>query len=341
MNPSTIKNSKQLAGYLRCEQDFLEAYLGGDYIINDRKEPTITAAIFNLTSVIDKLYLRKKEKQNNSYREIYSIRTDMLKSTLKTFNTFLQSSFNPSPAVHGYVTGRNIRTNAERHLARKYLLSVDIYRFFESITTAMVEQALLRIGFSAFASKNLAQFVTISNFLPPGFNTSPAVSNLIAQNMDEHLISLCGRNCTYTRYADDLYFSSNIEVPSLQNIEEIVGNSGFVLNSVKTKYMPRGGKQYVTGLTVFDHVRPHITRKIKRNLRLELYHIKEHGLLQHVLYHLGHSENEYIHDETIRSKVNGFLTNASSRIEGWIHFMKSVERPAALKLEAIYKGTKQ
>lgn len=341
MNPSTIKNSKQLAGYLRCEQDFLEAYLGGNYVINDRRTPTTTPAISSLTSVIDKLYLRKKDKWNNSYREIYSVRTDMLKSALKTFNTFLQSSFETSPAVHGYVTGHNIRTNAEVHLARKYLLSVDIHRFFESITAAMVEQALLNIGFSAFASKNLAQFVTISDFLPPGFNTSPTVSNLIVQDMDEQFISLCGRDCTYTRYADDLYFSSNVALPSLRDIEQIVDNNGFALHPEKTKYMPRGGKQYVTGLTVFDHVRPHITRKTKRNLRLELYHIKEHGLLQHVLYHLGHSEHEYIHDETIRSKVNGVLTDVSSRVGGWIHFMKSVERPAALKLEAIYNGTKQ
>src|SRR5262249_40862584 len=162
------------------------------------------------------------------------------------------------------------RTNAEQHLAKKHLLSVDVYRFFESITSPMVEWALEGIGFSSFAAPRLAQLVTVNGFLPPGYPTSPTLSNLIVQDMDLQFIQLCGSDSTYTRYADDLYFSSNRAVPSLDAIQMIIDDHGFSLHPAKTKSMPRGSKQYVTGLTVFDHVRPHVSRIIKRRLRQEL-----------------------------------------------------------------------
>lgn len=338
MTPSSIKNIRQLSNFLRCDESFLSAYLDGDFLILDRTNFTNLSKKTDYTSIIEKLYIPKKNKRTRSYREIYSIRTDTLKDTLKGLNTFLQDAFTPSFAVHGYVQGKNIRTNAEAHLAKRLLLSVDIHKFFENISAATVEQALGGIGFSSFASKRLSFLVTLNDFLPPGFNTSPTISNIVVKEMDEQLIKIGGTKCTYTRYADDLYFSSNIQLPSIEDIEKTITYNGFSLNPDKTKYMLRGSKQYVTGLTVFDHVRPHVTRKIKRNLRLELYYMKKHGLLEHVLHTLGYTIDEYVSDPAIRSEVNDNLNAFSSRIEGWIHFMKSVERPAALKLEAIYKG---
>jgi RNA-directed DNA polymerase len=338
MNPSAIINLKQLANFLRCEEDFLTAYFSGDYVIVDSRLGGIVPSEVVRTSVIEKLYLRKKGGAKTGYREIYTVRTDTLKDTLKTLNTFLVDNYKPPSTVHGYVKGKNIRTNASAHLAKKNLLSVDIANFFESISALRVEKALVDIGFSDFAAQHLSKLATANNFLPPGFNTSPTISNIIVKDMDEQLLKLCGDHCVYTRYADDLYFSSSKDLPKLEELENIIISNGFTLNPGKTKYMKRGGKQYVTGLTVFDHVRPHVTKRIKRSLRLELHYMKKFGQLEHALYRLNYTSQEYEENYMIMSEVDQYIKTADTRIGGWIHFMNSVEPPAAQRLKEKYKS---
>lgn len=337
MNISTINNLTQLANFLRCDEIFLSAYLKGDAVILDRNDNFIMPVTTGYTSIIEKLYLRKKNKLVKSYREVYSVRTDTLKNVLKGLSTFLKESHVPSNAVHGYVHGRNIRTNAEMHLSKRYLLSVDISNFFGSITGDMVSKALLSVGFSDFAVQHLSKIVTINNFLPPGYSTSPIISNIVVNSMDEDLLHLSGNESVYTRYADDLYFSSNIALPTLENISKIVADYDFVLNPQKTKYMPRGVKQYVTGLTVFDHVRPRVTKKVKRNLRLELHYLLAYGLRGHVLQQMGKTIADYEKDDNIKSEVDGEVQSIDNRITGWLRFMYSVESVAAQKLINEYK----
>ncbi|MES2006331.1 MAG: reverse transcriptase family protein [Bacteroidota bacterium] len=337
MNPTTIATFRQLANFLRCEEDFLTAYLGGDHYLEDRRHSTPMPPITRYTSVIQKLYLPKKSGAPKSFRETFSIRTDTLKNALKGLNTYLQHSFEPSDAVHGYVADKNIRTNAEAHLGRKYLLSVDIHKFFESINSKMVEASLKQLGYSDFAALHISRFTTLNDFLPPGFNTSPTLSNLVVHEMDIQFLALCGNDCTYTRYADDLYFSSDSDLPSLPSIEKIIGSHGFSLSPQKTKYMNRGRKQYVTGLTVFDHVRPHVSRSIKRNLRLELHYMQKYGMRDHMLHELHYTRKEYDSDPDISIEVGNALERLDNAVAGWIHYMKSVEPTAAARFEAIYK----
>lgn len=337
MNISSISNLTQLANFLRCDEIFLISYLQGDIQILDRRDNFTFPTRSGYTSIIEKLYLRKKNKSLKSYREVYSVRTDTLKNVLKGLSTFLKESYIPSVAVHGYVNGKNIQTNAEKHLAKRYLLSVDINNFFGSITADMVCKALLSIGFSNFAAQHLSLIVTLNNFLPPGYTTSPVISNMVVKTMDEDLLQLCGGYCVYTRYADDLYFSSNIALPPLENISKIVDEYGFVLNPEKTKYMPRGVKQYVTGLTVFDHIRPRVTKKTKRNLRLEIHYLLAYGLRGHALHQMGKTIADYDKDDNIKSEVDGEVQSIHKRITGWLRFMFSVERVAAQKLIEEYK----
>jgi hypothetical protein len=150
--------------------------------------------------------------------------------------------------------------------------------------------------------------------------------------MDEDLLQLCGADCAYTRYADDLYFSSNILLPKLESISKIVGNYGFVLNVKKTKYMPRGVKQYVTGLTVFDKIKPRVTKKAKRNLRLEIHYLSAYGLRGHVLHQMGKTIADYKVDDKLKSYVDDEAKSIDNRIRGWLRFMYSVESSAAQKL---------
>jgi hypothetical protein len=101
--------------------------------------------------------------------------------------------------------------------------------------------------------------------------------------------------------------------------------------------MPRGGKQYVTGLTVFDSIRPRITKKIKRNLRLELYYLTLYGLKGHTLKKMNYSISEYEADINIKIRVDEEINSINNRITGWLRFMYSVEKPIAKKLIDQYK----
>jgi hypothetical protein len=60
------------------------------------------------------------------------------------------------------------------------------------------------------AVDSIAQIACHNNELPQGSPCSPVISNLIAHVLDIHLnkIARSGR-CTYTRYVDDLTFSTN------------------------------------------------------------------------------------------------------------------------------------
>ena len=69
--------------------------------------------------------------------------------------------------------------------------------------------------------------------------------------------------------------------PNVLDLEKVVNKHGFELNPIKTKLMKRGSKQYVTGLSVFDSQFPRISKRIKRNLKLEIYYLNKFGFVSH------------------------------------------------------------
>ena len=155
---------------------------------------------------------------------------------------------------------------------------------------------------------------------------------MVCEEMDKELNKIAVNDIIYTRYADDLYFSSDHELPKLELIEQIINKNGFALNHAKTKLMRRGEKQYVTGLTIFDKNNPRISKKIKRNLRLEIYHIKKWGMLHHTLNQLGHSYEQYENLIKVQYEVESKIEENYNRINGWIQFIRSIELRCGNKL---------
>ena len=114
-------------------------------------------------------------------------------------------------------------------------------------------------------AKVLAAIACHGNKLPQGSPCSPVISNLIGQVFDIRLIQLARRHgCSYSRYADDLTFSTNkrafpvaIGFANANHIWEpgaalskIIGKCGFQLNAKKTRMQYRDSRQEVTGLIV-------------------------------------------------------------------------------------------
>jgi RNA-directed DNA polymerase len=113
----------------------------------------------------------------------------------------------------------------------------------------------------------LAQIACHENKLPQGSPCSPVISNLIGHTLDILLARLASATgCTYTRYADDLTFSSNKRsfssrvakrgdvdadkwIPG-QGLKRLVERGGFAFNDRKTRMQYRDSRQEVTGLVV-------------------------------------------------------------------------------------------
>ncbi len=113
----------------------------------------------------------------------------------------------------------------------------------------------------------LAQIACHENGLPQGAPCSPVISNLVGHLLDIRLCELATANgCTYSRYADDITFSTNKPNFPADIARQIVGEvhkweagdklqrtitkAGFAINSAKTRMQYRNSRQTVTGLVV-------------------------------------------------------------------------------------------
>lgn len=97
----------------------------------------------------------------------------------------------------------------------RYYLRIDIDSFFDSITTKLLNETLSyyfkttdEVSNSTLL-KNTVDLITLNDALPQGAVTSPVVSNIVFRQLDLRIKRYCDKlNITYTRYADDMLFSS-------------------------------------------------------------------------------------------------------------------------------------
>jgi hypothetical protein len=220
----------------------------------------------------------------------------------------------PHPAAYGFVAGRSTLANARVHKGATRLVSADIANFFPSVNTGKVEAALRRANLSSEAARLLALFLAPAGSMKPGFNASPLLANLVLMPLDEELAAFAdGRGLKYSRYADDLTFSGDANLPTRDDIERVLQRHGFELNQAKFRSSKRGQRHYVTGLAVTDELQPRIPRKMKKRLFQELYFIEKFGLEGH------------------RSKLKGVpsLQNIVNRLEGTVSYVASIEKQLA------------
>lgn len=172
------------------------------------------------------------------------------------------------PISHGFRRDASIVTNASVHRGRRFVFNVDIKDFFDSINFGRVYGFFVKSKDFALpeeVAKILAAIACHEGKLPQGSPCSPVISNLIGQILDVRLAQLAHRHgCSYSRYADDLTFSTNervfptaIALSSAEHLWEpgtalskIIKKCGFQLNPKKTRMQYRDSRQEVTGLIV-------------------------------------------------------------------------------------------
>lgn len=336
MEHKEIDTLKDLANYLRCDIDFLESAISNEYYIKDagvefkNSESKIVVSKFNIA----------KKGKAGGFRTVYKCWSHFLSSTLKILNTNLNGIFIPNQFSHGFIKGKNIQTNASCHLGKKLLLSVDIKNYFESISKDVIAKSIEKLGFKQHVAEWISSITTINNSLPQGFPTSPTLANIVTQELDYELSQLCGDKITYSRYADDLYFSTNSDEIQLAEITSIIESYGFKLNDKKTKFMSRGKKQYVTGLTVFDTKYPRISKIRKKNIRLEIHYLSKFGYKRHIRKKLIKSGMNP-KDADFKSHIAAETEITRNKLYGWLHFINAIEPTFAKKYYPKLKKAKQ
>jgi len=222
--------------------------------------------------------------------------------------------------AHGFVRRRNTFSNAMVHLDQRILIQLDISDFFKSISINAVETVFCKLNCAEKTAKNFAKLTTINGYLAEGLHTSPILANIYFRDLDESLSQLASKfNCLYTRYADDITFSTNsatheIDIQALiSKVEKLLGNSSLELNHKKTRIHKSGQPQYVTGLSISNDKYPRIPRHIKRKIRQELYYIEKFGFKEH-----------------FQAKQE-ILERGYQRLLGWIMYCNAIEPSLAKK----------
>jgi RNA-directed DNA polymerase len=175
---------------------------------------------------------------------------------------------------HGFHPKRSIITNAVRHRNKRWVFNIDLKDFFPSINFGRVRGYFLKnryFGLRPKVATVIAQIACHNNELPQGAPTSPIISNLVASILDMRLARFARKNgCSYSRYADDITFSTNrrdfpkalascpdekagLWEPGYQLLQ-IIGRSGFQINDRKTRMQYERSRQDVTGLIVNEKI---------------------------------------------------------------------------------------
>lgn len=206
---------------------------------------------------------------------------------------FLKISADKLP-VHevakAYKEKTSIRHNAQAHQHNPYLLKVDLEDFFHSIKADMLLNFLYsfeqvkehffeedRIWLKKLLfwnpSKRAGAKVDTKHVLSIGAPTSPHISNFFLYKFDEALSMFCNaQGIVYTRYADDLTFSTQIKgaligfVPKVERLLREHFGSALRVNRMKTVLSSKGHNRHVTGVTISNTGSLSVGREKKRYL---------------------------------------------------------------------------
>ena len=215
-------------------------------------------------------------------------------------NLNILEKLTPSSYCYAFRPKTSILDNAEQHVKKKVIVKLDVRDFFPSITFNRVRGYFEYLGYNPGVATVLAllttdaprvritikgrsQIVAVgARSLPQGACTSPALANLIASRLDARLagfIETLDGQWSYTRYADDLTFSTTDEEPPIGQLIATVGriakDENFEIKAEKTRIMRSPRRQSVTGLIVGDEVR--IPKATIKKMRALFHNIETRG----------------------------------------------------------------
>lgn len=288
-------------------------------------------------------------KRDGSLRDIYVPTLDLFR-VQKWISANILSKVKAHPASFAYAPESSIRSCAAMHCGARWLLKIDIKNFFESITEKQVFYVFRSLDYPALISFEMARLCTrvapprssryrsarwrvednkevpdslvysqhYIGFLPQGAPSSPMLSNLVVRSLDDKFDKIAQeRHMYYSRYADDIVFSSSQTAHSreilwnlAQCVFSVLRDAGFQPNSKKTLIVPPGARKIVLGLLV-DGKTPRLTREFKNRIDQHVYCIQKNGWLEHM------KKRSFRSVFSLDAHVRGLLAHATQVEPKW------------------------
>lgn len=273
MKLASVSNSRELAFLLRVPLQTLTDLL---YFKSDKEK-------YGTFSI---------PKKSGGRREIVAP-NEPLKTIQKNLASILSDDYEEIKSeqkrqlqiAHGFLRQRNILTNADIHRNKRFVLNLDLENFFDSFHFGRVRGYFLKNRYFLLnkdIATLIAQIACYEGKLPQGAPSSPIITNLICSILDYRIWKIARKyHLDYTRYADDLSFSTNerrfIEkrMYFLDDIITEIEQSGFALNTSKTHFELNSSRQMVTGIIVNDKLS--VPREFYKSTRAMANHLYRFG----------------------------------------------------------------
>lgn len=240
-----------------------------------RISPVLLQGLCGSKNKNESYYKLEIPKKNGNIRILY-IPGNPLKLVQRLIYKSLHVRFHPHKSAKGFVEKGSIIKHASKHINKKYVYILDLENFFVNIGYNRIFGLLkaFPFNFSENEAWVIANLCTYENQLPQGAPTSPYLSNMICRKMDSRLSNFAIKHeIAYSRYADDLCFSSDNEITdSIKNfIKEIINEEGFKTNPKKERLIPYYKRQIITGLIVNKKLA--LPREWLKNFKALLYNL--------------------------------------------------------------------
>lgn len=219
-----------------------------------------------IASEEDYLPPRFLPKRTGGKRVIQEPKSYLKEAQRRVMQILARFGYGPSPFAHGFVNRRSRKTNAIPHVGNSRMLKIDLKDFFGSCKPEMVIAALNTREVPAWVLRVVSRLCFLGGGLPQGAPSSPMLSNITARELDFRLSGLClqfrrsggvqqrHEPIAYTRYADDMTFSSRYDKLNqlLYPVKRIVKDCGFSIKPSKTRYFTRPKRLETCGVVVSD-----------------------------------------------------------------------------------------
>lgn len=238
----------------------------------------------------------------------------------------LNAVYRPRNSVHGFIVGRSVKTNALSHMHRRFTVNIDLKDFFPTITENRVKGLIKSFGIDSRVCDIIARICCNNDQLPQDAPSSPVISNMICFRLDKKLLSVAkDARCIYTRYADDITFSSYQPPAALfeasmpppgrfaptmlaPKLRQSVLDNGFAINTEKAHYADRHSRRMVTGLKINELL--NVDRRYVRNIRAAIHSVEKFGVQE--------AEKKF-RDE------HGGRSNLAAHLQGKISFLTYIK----------------
>jgi hypothetical protein len=207
---------------------------------------------------------------------------EKIKTIQRRIVDFLKTKQHEKYCAYGFVKGKNNVMNAKIHVGQNYIYKIDLKDYFPSIKAGRIYKMLITkpFSFSICYAAVITNLLCHMGRLYQGAPSSPFIANIVTRKLDNALLILSKEHyCRYSRYADDITFSTHLsEFPMeiMNKMKSIVEKEMFIINEKKTKLQSKKKRQIVTGIVV--NKKPNLKRDYYKDLRAKLYTWSKTGL---------------------------------------------------------------